>query len=151
MITALVDLMAACHQAGNPSQMAIIARSILASIPEDVVALHFLGLALYQMGHIEDARLAFSRACAHPKRRRKLDRATTGEAATTTVYRAASTPAAGLGEAWQHIARAMHKLGFHHGAARAYQTSLAARGVLLQAGGETMAISEAATDVGTTM
>ncbi len=46
MITALIDLMGACHQAGNLSQMEAIARSILAAIPEDMVALQFLGLAL---------------------------------------------------------------------------------------------------------
>ena len=71
MITALIDLMGACFQAGNPGQMATVARSILASIPGDVVALHFLGFAFYQMGHTEAARRVFSQACARPKRRRK--------------------------------------------------------------------------------
>jgi hypothetical protein len=134
MITALLDLMGACFQAGNPSQMATIARSILSSIPQDIVALHFLGLALYQMGHTEAARRAFSEACARPQRRRKSDQATTGEEATATMLREASAPAAGLSEAWQHIALAMRELGFRRAAARAYQTSLAARSVVLQGG-----------------
>lgn len=134
MITALIDLMGACFQAGNPGQMATVARSILTAIPKDIVALHFLGLALYQMGHTEAARHAFSKACALPKRRRKIDHATTGEEAATTMLREASTPAAGLSEAWQHIALAMRELGFRRAAARAYRTSLAARSVVLQGG-----------------
>ncbi|MBI5784291.1 MAG: hypothetical protein HZA64_02445 [Rhodocyclales bacterium] len=134
MITALLDLMCTCFQAGNPSQMATIARSILAAIPRDIVALHFLGLALYQMGHTEAARRAFSQACARPKRRRKSDGATTGEEAATTMLREASTPAAGLGEAWQHIALAMRELGFRHAAKRAFRKSLAARRLVLQVG-----------------
>jgi Flp pilus assembly protein TadD len=134
MITALLDLMATCYQAGNPGQMATVARSILAAIPRDIVALHFLGLALYQMGHTEAARRVFRQACAHPKRRRKSDGATTGEEAATTMLREASTPAAGLGEAWQHIALAMRELGFRHAAKRAYRKSLATRRVMLEVG-----------------
>jgi hypothetical protein len=99
MITALLDLMCACFQAGNPGQMATIARSILASIPEDIVALHFLGLALYQMGHRGRA-ARVRQACARPAKAQG-DGATTGEAAATTL-REARTSAAGLGEAWQH-------------------------------------------------
>ncbi len=140
MITALLDLMGACYQAGNPNQMAIVARSILASVPEDIVALQFLGLALYQMGRLDAARLVFSRVCARPKKRRRIDRATTGEAAAATLYREASAPAAGLSEAWRHIAHAMRNLGFRSGAARAYRTSLAAKGLVLQAGTETIPV-----------
>lgn len=141
MITALLDLMGACFQAGNPSQMATIARGILTAIPKDIVALHFLGLALYQMGHTEAARHAFSKACARPKRRRKSELATTEEEAATTMLREASAPSAGLSEAWQHIALAMRELGFRRAAARAYRTSLAARSVVLQAGSVTIPVS----------
>ena len=130
MITALLDLMGSCFQAGNPGQMAAIARAILTAIPKDIVALHFLGLALYQMGHTEAARRAFGQACARPPRRRKSDQmTTTGEEAAMTILREASTPASGLGEAWRHIARAMSDLGFRREALRAYRTSLVARGL----------------------
>lgn len=141
MIPALIDLMGACYQAGNPNQMAVIARSILTSIPEDVVALQFLGLALYQMGRIEAARQAFSRVRARPNMRRKFDHATTEEKAATTLYRVASAPASGLGDAWQHIALAMRRLGFRSAAARAYQTSLVARGLVLRSGTEAIPVS----------
>lgn len=140
MITALLDLMATCYQAGNPGQMATVARSVLASIPEDIVALHFLGLALYQMGHTDAARRVFGKACATPKRRRKTDRATTGEQAATTMLREASAPAAGLSQAWRHIALAMRELGFRRAAARAYRTSLAGRSLVLQGGTATIPV-----------
>jgi cytochrome c-type biogenesis protein CcmH/NrfG len=135
MITALLDLMATGFQAGNPAQMATVARAILASIPDDIVALHFLGLAFYQMGRMEAARRVFSQACAVPMRRRKTDHwTTTGEMAATTLMREASTPAAGLGQAWRQIARAMRDLGFRSHATRAYEASLAARGLVIQGG-----------------
>ena len=131
MITALIDLMGACHQAGNLSQVEAIARSILAAIPEDMVALQFLGLALYQMGRIESARQVFRRVVAAGSRRAKKGAPlTTGELATVTVYREAARPGAGLGETWQHVAHAMHSLGFRRAATRAYQTSLIAKGIV---------------------
>jgi Flp pilus assembly protein TadD len=135
MITALLDLMSACLQDGNPAQMATLAKAILVSIPDDIVALHFLGLALYQMGRMEAARRVFSRACARPQRRRRTDKwSTTGEKAATTLMREASTPAAGLGQAWRQIAHALQDLGFRRQARRAYGASLAARGLVIQGG-----------------
>lgn len=142
MITALLDLMSACFQDGNPAQMAIIAKAILVSIPDDVVALHFLGLALYQMGRMEAARRVFSRASALPRRRRRSDGwTTTGETATTTLLREASKPASGLGHAWRQIAHALHDLGFRRQARRAYDASLAARGLVIQGGTALVAVS----------
>jgi hypothetical protein len=139
VITALIDLMGACHQAGNLSQMEAIARSILAAIPEDMVALQFLGLALYEMGRIDAARQVFARVAAGSRRSRPNDLVTTGELATVTVYQEAARPRSGLGEAWQRIAHAMHKLGFRRAATRAYQTSLIAKGIV-----PTLANTEAA-------
>ncbi len=141
MITALVDLMGAYYQAGNPGQMEVIARSILAAIPEDIVALHFLGLALYQMGRIDSARQVFRRVCARSAKERRRILPTTGEMAATKLLREASAPASGLGEAWQHIAQALRSLGFRGAATRAYETSLAARGLVLQIGSEAVPVS----------
>jgi tetratricopeptide (TPR) repeat protein len=134
MITALIDLMGAYYQAGNLPQMAIMARSILASIPNDLVALHFLGLALYQMGRIEAARRIFAKAAAMVVRAPLSDPLTSGEMAAAIVYRQARAPASGLGEAWQQIAHAMRSLGFRDAASRAYEMSVAAKGRALQAG-----------------
>jgi predicted Zn-dependent protease len=142
MITALIDLMGTFYQAGNPGQMEVLARSILAAIPDDIVALQFLGLALYQMGRIESAKQAFAKACALTPKRRRGDRlVTTGEMATTTLHREARAPASGLSDAWQHIALASRSLGFRGAATRAYEASLAAKGLVLQAGSEVVPVA----------
>jgi tetratricopeptide (TPR) repeat protein len=140
MITALIDLMGAYYQAGNLPQVAVMARSILVSIPNDLVALHFLGLALYQMGRIDAARGIFARA-AMIVRAPQSDPLASGEMAAATIYRQARAPASGLGEAWQQIAHAMRSLGFRDAAARAYEMSVAAKGIALQAGNAIVSVS----------
>jgi tetratricopeptide (TPR) repeat protein len=141
MITAMIDLMGAYYQAGNLQQMSVMARSILATIPNDLVALHFLGLALYQMGRIEAARLVFARASTQVHNPPTQCGETTGEMAAATIYRQARAPASNLGEAWQHIAQAMRSLGFREAATRAYDMSVAARGIVVQAGNAIVSVS----------
>lgn len=141
MITAMIDLMGAYYQAGNLQQMAVMARSILTAVPNDLVALQFLGLALYQMGRIEAARRVFARVSTLADRQAANDLPTTGETAATTVYRQARAPASGLGEAWQQVAHAMRRLGFRQAAARAYEMSLAAKGLAVQAGNAIVTVS----------
>jgi tetratricopeptide (TPR) repeat protein len=141
VIPALIDLMGAYYQAGNLTQMQAIARSILAAIPEDMVALQFLGLALYQMGRIEAARQVFTRVAARPNKAPTRDLLTTGELATNTIYREATCPRSGLGEAWQHIAHALDSLGFRNAATRAFQSSLAAKGLVPKATSEARLLS----------
>jgi tetratricopeptide (TPR) repeat protein len=141
MITAMIDLMGAYYQAGNLQQMAVMARSILASIPNDLVAMQFLGLALYQMGRIEAARRVFARVCAQMNKQPRQAAETTGEMAAATLYRQARAPASNLGNAWQQIAQAMRSLGFREAAARAYDMSLAARGIAVQAGNAIVTVS----------
>lgn len=128
MITALIDLMGAYYQAGNLPQMAAMARSILAAIPEDIVALQFLGLALYQMGRLEAAHKVFARVAGRRPKSAPYELPTTGELASVTVLREAISPASGLGEAWQQIAHAMRGFGFDAAATRAHQAALVAQG-----------------------
>lgn len=141
MITAMIDLMGTYYQAGNLPQVAIMARSILAAIPNELVALHFLGLALYQMGRIEAARRVFARASRQTQGAPLLLAETTGEMAADAIYRQARAPASNLGEAWRHIAQAMHALGFRAAATRAYEISVAARGMVVQAGNAIVSVS----------
>lgn len=129
MIPALVDLMSTYHQAGNLMQMAAIARSLLLSIPEDVVALQFLGLALYRMGRLEAAREVFSRAVAAADDQPADRWPTTGERAADIVYREATRPSARLADAWQRIAQALLSFGFGQAAARAYRVARIAGGL----------------------
>lgn len=127
MITALIDLLGACYQAGNPDQMEAIARSMLAAIPDDLVALQFLGLALYQMGREDDARQVFGDVEDKPPQAEGRY-PTTGELAVVTSYREALRPAAGLAEAWRRIAAVAARYGFRRTARRAYEAARASAG-----------------------
>jgi hypothetical protein len=127
MITALIDLLATFYQAGNPGQMAVIARAMLATIPEDIVALQFLGLALYQLGRTEAAHRIFRKVAEKLDREPTAGRLTTLEPAAETNYREATQPAAGLGEAWQRIGLILWKYGFHKPAERAFEAARSSR------------------------
>ena len=128
MITALIDLMGTFYQAGNPAQMAVIARSMLTTIPGDLVALQFLGLALYQLGQTEAALRIFRRVAEKAEAGLQTDLATTVEAAAVTNYREATRPASGLADAWHRIGALLSKYDFHNAAERAYEASRCARG-----------------------
>lgn len=69
----LVEYLATFYQTGNLVQMEVIARSLLAAVPNNAVALQFLGLALYQMGRVDDARLTFKRVAATPDQQEEWD------------------------------------------------------------------------------
>jgi hypothetical protein len=129
MITALIDLMGIYYQAGNLPQMAAIARSLLASIPNDIVALQFLGLALFQMGRVEAARQIFAKVAGAKGGMPIAKWLTTGELATATVYREAISPASGLGDAWQHIAQTLYRFGFPQAAKQASHAAQLAKGL----------------------
>ncbi|HMX16347.1 MAG TPA: hypothetical protein PKD29_05800 [Rhodocyclaceae bacterium] len=122
MISAMVDLLAGCYQAGNLDQMEAIARSLLAAIPEDTVALQFLGLALYLGGRLDDARLVFLRAVAPP---RGQPPATTCEQAREASLRLATRPGSGLAGAWVRIAGILRDYGLREAARRARRAAVA--------------------------
>jgi hypothetical protein len=127
MITALIDLMGSFYQAGNLGQMAVIARSMLATIPGDVVALQFLGLALYQLGQVEAAQHLF-RSVAEKTGVEPDSLETTMESASVANYREATQPASGLADAWDRIGTLLSKFGFPKAAERAFQAARSAGG-----------------------
>lgn len=131
MITALIDLLSTFYQAGNPGQMAMIARSMLATIPNDVVAMQFLGLALYQLGRIEAAHRIFRKVAEDLETEPRVELPTTLESAAITNYREATQPGSGLGEAWYRIGSIASRFGFHNAAERAFQASRTAYGRVL--------------------
>lgn len=131
MITAFIDLLSDFYAAGNPGQMAVIARSMLETIPDDVVALQFLGLALYQLGRTEAARRVFRKVAEQFDREPRQKLPTTLEPASVTNYRVATEPASGLADAWQRIALLLARFGFARASERAGRASLAARGKML--------------------
>ena len=61
MIKLLVGLLGHFYQKRQYDSLASAARAILKSIPDDIVSLHFLGLAYLHTGRVEDAVGLFSR------------------------------------------------------------------------------------------
>lgn len=128
MITALVDLLAAFYQAGNLEQMEAVARSMLAAMPDDLVALQFLGLALYLSGRSEAAYRAFARVAERSTHPQPAELPTTCEDAASVSYREATRPHSGLADGWLHIGRLLGRFGFRRPAAQARLAARAARG-----------------------
>lgn len=126
MITALIDLLGAYYQAGDLRQMEAIARSILSSIPDDIVALQFLALALHERGRIMDAYLVLRRAVERQENQVPARYVSTGEPAAAASYRAATRFGSRLAGGWRRISWLMDQYGFKRPAARALQAALAA-------------------------
>lgn len=128
MISALVEYLAMFYQTGNLVQVEAITRSLLAAIPDDIVALQFLGLALYQMGRDKDAYQAFKDAAARLARPAKEDACSVCEPARAVTYREATRANSGLADGWHRIALVLKNFGFPGPAARAFEAESAARG-----------------------
>jgi hypothetical protein len=129
MITALVDYLAMFCQAGNVEQMEMIARSMLAAIPGDLVALQFLGLALYQRGHVDDAYRTFKQVADDLEQQEEWDGQSVCEPASVVTLRVATQAHSGLSEGWNRIALILNKFGLHKSADRALEAALASRGL----------------------
>jgi tetratricopeptide (TPR) repeat protein len=130
MISALVDNLAKFYEKGNLAQVEAIARSMLTAIPDDVVALAFLALALYQMGRIDDAHQAFQRVAARVEQHEESIDDTRCELASAAMFRAATQAHSGLADGWSRIAYILNRLGLQKPAARVFQAALSARGLI---------------------
>lgn len=129
MISALVDFLAVFCQTGDLVQLEVIARSMLSAIPEDLVALQFLGLALYQMGRTDEARAVFARVPASLEQHAKWDGMGVCEPAGVETFRAATRAHSGLADGWHRIALILNKFGLNKQALRAFDAASAARGL----------------------
>lgn len=127
MIATLIELLGSCYQSGNFAQVETIARSMLSAIPNDIVALQFLGLALYQLGRVDEAHRVFHRVADKSATELPRHDPAICEPAVVTSYREATRAGSGLAEAWCRIATVMQRLGFHKPALRAFRASLKAR------------------------
>ena len=128
MIAALVDYLAMFYQTGNMEQMEVVARSMLAAIPDDVVALQFLGLALYQMGYVDRAHKMFKRVADKHALLTVENDPTLCESASVVSYREATRPHSGLADALYRIAMVLNRFGLHKPATRAFAAALTAGG-----------------------
>ncbi len=129
MISALVDYLARFYQDGNLTQVEAITRSMLAAVPDDRVALQFLGLTLFQQGYLDDAQKTFERVAADQDHEAAWDARRVCEPAHVASFRAATRMHSGLAEGWYQIALALNSFGFQKPASRAFQAALAARGL----------------------
>ena len=127
MIATLVELLGVFYHNGNFPQLETVARSMLSAIPNNIVALQFLGLALYQMGRIDEAKRVFHRVAAETETAPVADGLAASEPASVTAYREATRPGSGLAEGWYRIAKVTKLLGFKKAALRAFQAALKAR------------------------
>jgi len=128
VITALVDCLALFYQSGNLAQVEVIARNMLAAIPDDIVALQFLGLALYQTGRFDDAYRTFSNVNFIEDLYAGSDSPSVCEPARIAILRAATRVNSGLADAWFRIALVLRKLGFQRPAMLALDAAAAAGG-----------------------
>ena len=64
MIPALIDFLATYHQRGDAAGVASVGQTLLQVIPDDLVALQFLALALLWLGHKDRALGLFRKAAA---------------------------------------------------------------------------------------
>lgn len=142
MIYALIDLLSTFYQAGNLEQIEAISRSMLSATPDDLVALQFLGLAMYQTGRIDDAYAAFKRVAARTSESANFANTTTCESTATVSYREAIRPGSGLADGWQKIAQIMTIFGFRKSATSAYAAAITARSVDLEVDEVTLGVSQ---------
>jgi tetratricopeptide (TPR) repeat protein len=126
LIATLIALLGKFYQSGNFAQVETIARGMLSAIPNDIVALQFLGLALYRLGRVDDARQAFQRIETSSEADLLNHGLTCSEPAAVTSYREATRSGSGLADAWRQISAVLERLGFHQPALRAFRASLKA-------------------------
>ena len=133
MISLLVEYLSIFYQTGDTAQLAVIARSLLAAIPDDLVALQFLGMALYQMGRIDEAYRVFKQVATRPAPDVVPGVSSGCESASAISYREATGAHSGLADGWQQIARILSRFGFQRQADRADQAAASSRGLKNQA------------------
>jgi hypothetical protein len=129
MTLALIDLLANFYLSGNLKQMEAIARSMLLAVPNDIVALQFLGLSLYMRGRTKEAYQIFKyyvSLTTNPQPQQKL--LTSCELAAAATYQAAIRPGSGLANGWQGIAEILSHLGYRRHAVRARKAARATAG-----------------------
>jgi thioredoxin-like negative regulator of GroEL len=128
MISTLVQSLALFFQSGDLVQVEVIARSILSSIPEDLVALQFLGLALYQMGRTDEARDVFAKVPASLEQHENWTGTGVCKPAEAETFRVATQAHSGLTEGWKRIALLLTMFGFQKQAVRASEAAYASQG-----------------------
>ena len=121
MISALIEFLAAYYQQDDVTGIIGITRNILNVIPDDLVALQFMALALLQIGRKKAAISLFYKASGLTDIAMRAHEPIFSVCvpASCISYREATRPDSGLGEGWRNLGIVLDELGFHRLAERA--------------------------------
>ena len=135
MIGTLVDLLGSFYVDNDLTQFETIARTLHASVPEDLVSLQFLGLACYRTGRVDEAVSIFDKVL---RRRSKLladdsvqdAHAIAGDDSCAAVcYQEATRHNPRLAKAWYDLGAVLLKLKKSELAISAFRNFLTAQPV----------------------
>ena len=138
MISTLVDLLGNFYVNNDLTHFETIARTLHASVPDDLVSLQFLGLAYYRTGRVDEAVSIFNKVL---RRRKTLADAASkatnkiagDETCAAICYREATKRNPWLAKAWYDLGAALLKLKKSELAIPAFRSFLAAQPASSQA------------------
>ncbi len=139
MIGTLVDLLGNFYANNDFTHVETIARTLHASVPDDLVSLQFLGLAYYKTGRVDEAVSIFDRVL---RRRKRLAGAGSHEATNelagnggcaAVCYKEATKRNPWLAKAWYDLGAILLKLKRSELAIPAFRSFLAAQPASSQA------------------
>ena len=133
MIGALVELLNNYYQSGDLTHVEVIARTLRAAIPDDVISLQILGLAYLKTGRTADALRLFRKAERKnqqtPNTEPVNDENTPLESAASACYREATRKHMGFGRLWYDLGMALLSLKRPKQSIWAFRAALVARPV----------------------
>ncbi len=131
MLRILFQMLGDHYGQTNLRDVEIVVRSILATVPRDVSALHFLGLVYYRTNRRAAAVDVFNRATLGPEDLLAMPPETgddflarNGYSAEAACHLEATRPSPGLAKAWYDVGLALAELGHPRRAVSAFRTSL---------------------------
>lgn len=151
MISALTELLSNYYLSGDLTQVEMIARTIRAVIPDDIIALQILGLAYLQRGRTSDALKLFQEADRKDVQTPEIKSSGDGssepqiELAASALYREATRKHSGFGKLWYDLGAALIALKRPKQSIWALRTALVARPAFPDA---LMALGSAGLEVG---
>ncbi len=129
MVGALTELLGYFYQVGHFTQLEAVARTILTTIPDDTVSLHFLGLAYLRTGRAGAAARLFHKKARETPERKPTAMATSQDAQTAAdaCYRATTELNPGFADTWYGMAMELDELGLQEQAVSVLHNAVIAR------------------------
>jgi tetratricopeptide (TPR) repeat protein len=134
MLGTLTELLCHFYQVGHFTQLEAVARTILTTIPDDMVALHFLGLAYLRTGRTGEAICLFRKtgeafAARGAAEGADAEPGSTADASTAAAafYREATDLNPCFADTWYDIAMELNRLGHRTQAVSALRNAIIAR------------------------